>query len=67
MGANKKRRIIILEILNDNLNSNKAKLECRACYCDSVLNGLPCGWIDKLNCVCREIIKKDIEYTIENC
>ena len=67
MGADKKRRIILSEILNDNLNSNKAKLKCRACYCCSVLDGLPCSWIDELNCVCREVIKKDIEYTIENC
>lgn len=29
--------------------------------------GLSCRWIDSSGGVCREIIKKDIEYTIENC
>lgn len=67
MRVDKKRRVILSEILHDNLNSNKARLKCRACYCNSVLDGLPCGWIDNLNCVCREVIKKDIEYTIEDC
>lgn len=29
--------------------------------------GLSCRWIDSSGGVCRDVIKKDIEYTIKNC
>lgn len=56
-----------LKIINQNLNSNKAKRECGGCYYYSVLTGLSCRWVDELDCVCPRATKKDIEYTIENC
>ena len=67
MGKTKKKVKEGLKIINHNLNSNKARRECKNCYSYSVFFGLPCAWIEESGCVCRKIIKRDIEYTIENC
>lgn len=67
MKRDKKKKITAFGIINQCLTSNKAKLECERCYLLSKAMGLSCGWINSSKGVCRDVIKKDIEYTIENC
>lgn len=67
MRRNKQKRQETFEIIDKCLSSNKAKLKCKSCYLLSKAMGLSCGWIDSSEGVCRDIIKKDIEYTIKNC
>lgn len=67
MKEDKKKKSKGFRIINQCLTSNKAKLKCETCYLLSKAMGLSCGWIDSSEGVCREIIKNDIEYTIENC
>lgn len=46
------------------LSTNKAKRKCKHCYFNGLAMGLPCRWIQKGNGLCRDILKKDIEYMI---